>query len=93
MPSSDCATDHGLARPEKEVPGRIRCSRRRRLPGSAARGDAERMSDSPERYFVRMEGDRPVRLPVAAMTPEERVAGVAFQERELQLMQETARRR
>jgi hypothetical protein len=50
------------------------------------------MSDShdPERFFVRMEGDRPIRLNVAEMTPDEALAAVAFQERELQLMRETA---
>ena len=37
-----------------------------------------------------MEGDRPLRLTVAEMTPDEALAAVAFQERELQLMQETA---
>jgi hypothetical protein len=43
-----------------------------------------------ERFHVRMEGDRPVRLPVAEMTPNDALAAVAFQERELVLMQETA---
>jgi hypothetical protein len=37
-----------------------------------------------------MEGDRPIRLTVAEMTPDGALAAVAFQERELLLMQETA---
>ena len=36
------------------------------------------MSDSQERFHVRMEGDRPVRLTVAEMTPDEALAAVAF---------------
>ena len=48
------------------------------------------MSDSQERFHVRMNRDRPVRLTVAEMTPEDALAAVAFQERELQLMQENA---
>jgi hypothetical protein len=39
-----------------------------------------------------MEGDRPVRLPVSEMTPDEALAAVAFQERELHLMQAAAAR-
>jgi hypothetical protein len=45
------------------------------------------MPDSQEHFHARMVGDRPVRLTVAEMTPED---ALAFQERELQLMQETA---
>ena len=30
-----------------------------------------------ERFHVRMEGDRPIRLPVADMTPDEAPAAVA----------------
>ena len=48
------------------------------------------MPDSQERFHVRMEGDRPVRLTVAAMTPQDARLAIAFQERELALMQETA---
>ena len=46
------------------------------------------MSD--ERFRVRLEGTRPIRLTVAEMTPEDVRLAVAFAERELQLMQETA---
>jgi hypothetical protein len=51
-----------------------------------------RMTDSPgpKRFHVRLEGHRPVRLTVAEMTPEDARLDVAFQERELELMQETA---
>jgi hypothetical protein len=48
------------------------------------------MVDSQERFHVHLEGDRPVRLPVAGMTPEDVRLAMAFQERELALMQETA---
>jgi hypothetical protein len=48
------------------------------------------MSDSQERFHVRMAGDRPIRLPVAEMTPDEALAAVEFLERELQLMQAAA---
>jgi hypothetical protein len=48
------------------------------------------MSDSLERFRVRMEGTRPIRLPVAEMTPDEALAAVEFLERELQLMQANA---
>jgi hypothetical protein len=48
------------------------------------------MPDSQERFHVRLEGTRPIRLTIAAMTPDEALAAVAFQERELQLMQENA---
>ena len=43
-----------------------------------------------ERFRVRMEGTLQIRLPVAEMTPDEALAAVAFQERELQLMQAAA---
>jgi hypothetical protein len=50
-----------------------------------------RMIDSPtERFHVRMEGVSPVRLPAAEMTPDEALAAVAFQERELAIMMENA---
>jgi hypothetical protein len=37
-----------------------------------------------------MKGERPIRLPVAEMTPDEALAAVAFAARELQLMQANA---
>jgi hypothetical protein len=43
-----------------------------------------------ERFHVRMDDDRPIRLTVAEMTPAEALAAVAFQERELAIMQEQA---
>ena len=53
-----------------------------------------RMIDSlePERFFVcmRAASDRPVRLPVADMTPDEALAAVVFQERELVHMTKNA---
>ena len=45
---------------------------------------------SAERFRVRMEGTRVVHLTAAEMTPEDVRLAVAFAERELQLMQETA---
>ena len=48
------------------------------------------MSDSQERFHVRLEGTRPIRLTVAEMTPEDVRLAVAFAERELQLMQQHA---
>jgi hypothetical protein len=48
------------------------------------------MSDSQERFHVRIEGDRPIRLPVAEMTPDYALAAVAFQERELVIMMENS---
>jgi hypothetical protein len=48
------------------------------------------MSDSQERFHVRMKGDRPIRLAAAEMTPDEALAAVEFLERELQLMQQHA---
>ena len=48
------------------------------------------MSDSQERFRVRMEGTRPIWLPVAEMTPDDALAAVAFQERELAVMMENA---
>jgi hypothetical protein len=81
-----------------------RCARDRRkgsLPGNTACGDAgvvhqhigrqaSRMSDSQERFHVRMAGDRPIRLPVAEMTPEDARLALEFAERELQLVQANA---
>jgi hypothetical protein len=50
-----------------------------------------RMIESPtERFHVRMEGDRPIRLAVAEMTPDEALAAVAFQERELSRLRVSA---
>jgi hypothetical protein len=43
-----------------------------------------------ERFHVRMEGDRPIRLTVAEMTPEDALLAIAFQERELAIMMENA---
>jgi hypothetical protein len=43
-----------------------------------------------ERFHVRLERDRPIRLPIAEMTPEDALAAVAFQERELAIMMENA---
>jgi hypothetical protein len=48
------------------------------------------MADSQERFHVRTEGDRPIRLTVAEMAPEDMRLAVAFAEHELQLMQENA---
>ena len=48
------------------------------------------MADSQERFHVRLEGPRVVRLTVAEMTPEDLRLAVAFAERELQLMQQHA---
>jgi hypothetical protein len=42
------------------------------------------MADSLERFRVRMEGTRPIQLPVAEMTPDEALAAVEFLEREPQ---------
>ena len=48
------------------------------------------MSDVLERFRVRVEGTRPIRLTVAEMTPNEALAAVEFLERELQLTQAAA---
>jgi hypothetical protein len=48
------------------------------------------MADLQERFLVRMEGTRPIRLPVAEMTSGEALAAVEFLEHELQLMQAAA---
>jgi hypothetical protein len=48
------------------------------------------MSDPQERFHVRLEGTRPIRLTVAEMSPEDVRLAVASAERELQLMQEHA---
>jgi hypothetical protein len=48
------------------------------------------MADSQERFQIRLEGTRPIRLTVAEMTPEDVRLAVAFAELELQLMQEHA---
>ena len=61
-----------------------RCSPAHRAASSAA------MSDSQERFRVRMEGTLPIRLTVAEMTPDEALAAVEFLERELQLTQAAA---
>ena len=45
------------------------------------------MPDPQERFRVRLEGTRPIRLTVAEMTPEDVPLAVAFAERELQLTQ------
>ena len=51
------------------------------------REELRRVSMSAERFHVRQEGTRPIRLTVAEMTPEDVQLAVAFAERELQLMQ------
>ena len=48
------------------------------------------MANSQERFHVRLEGTRPIRLTAAEMTPEDARLAVAFAEHELQLMQEHA---
>jgi hypothetical protein len=48
------------------------------------------MADSQERFHVRLEGTRPIRLTVAEMIPEDVRLAVAFAEHELQLMQQHA---
>jgi hypothetical protein len=45
---------------------------------------------APETFHVRMDGNRPVRLPVVEMTQEDRWLALAFQHRELALMAQTA---
>ena len=47
-------------------------------------------SHEPERFHVRLDGTRVVRLTVAEMTPEDLRLAVASAERELQLMQQHA---
>ena len=48
------------------------------------------MTDAHDRFFVRMESGRAVRLTIAEMTVEDLLRAVAFQECELVLMERTA---
>lgn len=57
---------------------------------STSGGKLRRTAHSQERSHARMERNRPIRLPVADMTPDEALAAVAFLERELAHMTKRA---
>jgi hypothetical protein len=48
--------------------------------------DSQPGAGPPETFHIRMNGDQPIRLPVAEMTPEDARLAITFQEHELAIM-------
>ena len=48
--------------------------------------DSQPDAGPPETFHIRMNGDQPIRLPVAEMTPEDARLAITFQEHELAIM-------